>query len=209
LVVIGADSGVGKSSLVVDISRHNAKSGKKVGLFYLEGGHIEAIRRMKWQDICEEYYSTRDYKQFRELDYRKWSLNSGDKLTDLTAKVYDKNKELYKDNLFFYPITADLKIEELLDSLLEFHKLTPSKFGPFDKNCGYDLDLIVIDHLQYFSLDKADNEIVEITRIIRECKKITDHYNIPVILVSHCARKAKTGDYQTKKISTAQAISPR
>jgi archaellum biogenesis ATPase FlaH len=194
LVVIGADSGVGKSSLVLDIARHNAKQGKKVALFYLEGGHIEAIQRMKWQDISDLWYSSKYDHQFIDMDFRKWMLNHPDnreQLTKLSSEVYSEQSKLYQNNLFFYPITEGFKIEELLTSLVNFHKLVPDKSGEFEKEGMYDLDLIIIDHLQYFSLDQNDNEITEITRIIRECKKITDHHNIPVILVSHLRKKNK------------------
>lgn len=191
LVIIGADSGVGKSSLVLDIARHNAKNDKKVALFYLEGGHIEAIQRMKWRDITELYYKERQAHEFKTMDFRKWVLNCGINLTELSSRVYEKNKDKYKDNLYLYPISEDFKIEELLSSLLDFHKLADAKFGEFKKEGVYDLDLIIIDHLQYFSLDKADNEIVEITKILRACKKITDHHNIPVIMVSHLRKKGK------------------
>ncbi len=193
LIVIGADSGTGKSSLVLDIARHNAQNGKRVALFYLEGGHIEAMQRLKWQDITSKYYSFRSDKQYIEMDFRKWVLNfpqDSQEFTQLSSEVYEDSKVKYKDNLYFYPITEGFKIDDLLNSLLGFHKLIPS-MGAFSKEGVYDLDLIIIDHLQYFSLDQGDNEITEITRIIRECKKITDHYNIPIILVSHLRKKGK------------------
>jgi replicative DNA helicase len=47
LVVIGADSGMGKSELGLNIARYNAKKGKVGAVFYLEGGHFEAMARIK------------------------------------------------------------------------------------------------------------------------------------------------------------------
>lgn len=194
LVVVGADSGIGKSSLVLDIARHNAKQGKKVALFYLEGGHIEAMQRMKWRDISDLYYSTKYDHQFVDMDFRKWMLNHSenkDLLNKLSADVYSEQSKLYQDNLYFYPISEGFKVDELLSSLVSFHKLVPAKSGEFEQEGMYDLDLIIIDHLQYFSLDSGETEITEITKIIRECKKITDHHNIPIILVSHLRKKGK------------------
>jgi len=193
LIVIGADSGIGKSTLILDIARHNAKNGKKVALFYLEGGHIEAIQRMKWKDICDIYYREKFKGEFVDMDFRRWVLNYSriPEIDNIHARLYAEQKDVYKDNLFFYPISEDFKIDILLRALLDFHKLTDTKFGEFKKTGVYDLDLIIIDHLQYFSLDRSDNEITEITRIIREVKKITDYHNIPVILVSHLRKKGK------------------
>jgi hypothetical protein len=194
LVVIGADSGQGKSELVLQIARHNAGRGRKVALFYLEGGHLEAMQRMKWKDICELYYKERLDGEYVDMDFREWMLNCSkerERLTRLSARVYAEQKEKYKDNLFFYPITEGFKIEDLLNSLVGFHKLKPAKYGEFEKEGMYDLDLIIIDHLQYFSLDRQESEITEITKITREVKKITDHCKIPVILVSHLRKKGK------------------
>jgi replicative DNA helicase len=189
LVVIGADTGTGKSELVLHIARHNAKNGKKVALFYLEGGHLEAIQRMKWRDICDLYFKQRQEHEFIEMDYRKWMFNQLDKkrLTELSAQVYEKYKEKYQDNLYLFPVKNDFKIDNFLSALLDFHTLNFSKNG----ENKFHIDLVIIDHLQYFSLDKDENEISEITKILRQVKDITDWGNLPIILVSHLRKKGK------------------
>ena len=73
LVVIGADSGVGKSHLALDIAITNAINGKKVALFFIEGGAQEAIVRVKWKLISKIYYSK--YKCGLDMDYRLWRMN--------------------------------------------------------------------------------------------------------------------------------------
>ncbi len=75
LVVIGADSGSGKSELGLSIARYNAKNGKTVAVFYLEGGHQEAIARMKWRDISDAYYGNMEFRAKRiDMNYQKWIL---------------------------------------------------------------------------------------------------------------------------------------
>lgn len=187
LVVIGADSGVGKSEMGLSIARHNAKNGKRVAVYYLEGGHKEAIARIKWRDIADEYY--RHYLGAHvDMDFRKWVFNykQPQLLHDLEAQIYGDYDVKYKDNLFFYPVTETFNIELLLTSLLDFHTF---EFDEDKKD--FDLDLVVIDHLQYFSLDKDENEISEITRILRAVKTITEEYHIPVVLISHLRKKTK------------------
>jgi len=138
---------------------------------------------MKWRDITKMYFE--DYK-FRKADinFKRWMYNdsTAEVLTELEAKVNDEYKEKFKENLYFYPTTKDFTIDKFLTSLLGFHELFTTTLA---------LDLIVIDHLQYFSLTKADNEITEITKILREVKNITEHYNIPVILISHLRKRGK------------------
>lgn len=195
LVVIGADSGVGKSEMCLQIARTNIKKGKKVALYYLEGGYEEAIQRMKWANIAEEYYKNYSHKGI-DMDYKKWILNlieDKDKVLDIIeSKVWDDYKEQYKNNLMFYSAKGGLDIEKFLSSLLEFHKLVRIKEeGPFNTEGKLDVDLVIIDHLQYFSLMKAESELFEITEILRAVKNITEHFKVPVVLISHLRKKTK------------------
>jgi archaellum biogenesis ATPase FlaH len=195
LVVIGADSGVGKTEIAVQIASHNAKLGKKVALYHLEGGYREAIARMKWRDISQEYYLNHRGQNI-EMNYQKWVVNLDQPklLMEIEAKVWKEYEEKYGNNLFLYHSKKDLTLTDFLASLLDFHSLATA-FGSLTKEgargAGFDLDLIVIDHLQYFSLDQSESEITEITNIIRQVKKVTDDYQIPVVLISHLRKKSK------------------
>ena len=195
LVIIGAKSGQGKSDLGLQIAAHNAKRGKRVAVYYLEGGHKEAIARIKWRDICSIYYDT--YKELGiEMDYHSWLVNDHihPVLNKIETEVYLDYQDAYKNNLFFYNAKAGLTIEDFLSSLLDFHDLKTSfgaTFGDVARTKGFDLDLIIIDHLQYFSLTQGENEYAEVTNIIREVKNITDNYNIPVVLISHLRKTGK------------------
>lgn len=183
LVVIGAETGMGKSTLSLSIAQHNAKQGKRVAIYYLEGGHLEAIRRMKWKDITKMYFQ--NYRLPRaDINFKQWMYNyrQAETLIDIEAKVNKEYEEKYKENLYFYPTTKEFTIERFLMSLLDFHELFATSL---------DLDLIIIDHLQYFSLANTENEITEITKILREVKHITEYYNTPVILISHLRKRGK------------------
>jgi len=193
LIVIGADSGVGKSEIALRIARDNAQKGRSVALSYLEGGHIEALARMKWLDICDEYYENH-FKAGIDMDFRKWRFNYKQDLliNRIESIVYERYKKLYEDNLYLFSITEGLTVEEFTDSLIHgFGSLGVDKFDPHKIRSELQLDLIVIDHLQYFSLGQAETEISAITRIIRECKRITDFYRIPIVLISHLRKKTK------------------
>lgn len=196
LVVIGADSGVGKTELAIQIASHNAKAGKKVALFHLEGGYREAIARMKWRDICQEYYLNHKGSGL-EMNYQKWIVNVDQDplMMQLEQKVWNHYKEKYGENLFIHHREeGEVTLTEFLISLMDFHSLytAAGKVIQSDPRYkGFELDLIVIDHLQYFSLDQGENEISEITKIIREVKKVTDKYGIPVVLISHLRKKTK------------------
>lgn len=189
LVVLGAETGMGKSELSLFIAQNNAKQGKRVAVYYLEGGHKEAIRRMKWRDITAKYYA--DYKYTKtDMDFKKWMYNKtqSELLMKLEGEVYKEYTEKYRDNLYLYSTSKNFTCEKLMTSLLSFHELFTTSL---------DLDLIIIDHLQYFSLSKEDNEITEISKILREVKHITEYYNTPVILISHLRKRGKNAGLPT------------
>src|SRR3990167_10807164 len=73
LIVLGADSGVGKSEISLNMALHNAMKGKKIALYFIEGGAEEAISRIKWNLIRHKYYE-KGYTAI-DMDYRKWKLN--------------------------------------------------------------------------------------------------------------------------------------
>lgn len=53
-----------------------------------------------------------------------------------------------------------------------------------------DVDLVIIDHLHYFSRDTV-NTAEDLGRITKEFKKNAIRYNIPIILISHIRKMAK------------------
>jgi len=192
LIVIGADSGCGKSELVLNIARHNAQRGKRVVLYYLEGGHIEAIRRMKWRDVVELYFEKYRHYQL-QMDYSKWVSNSIEDpkgiLEKIDKEVFDRYSELYKNNLKICQIQRDFSLSDLLSSIMDFYNYDIGADNMLRPKM--EADLLLIDHLQYFSLPDNETEIASITKILRECKHLTDRYKIPIVLVSHLRKKSK------------------
>lgn len=195
LIILGADSGIGKSSLVLNIALHNARQGKIVALFFLEGGHNEAIRRIKWRMICNEYYSKPRAEQI-EMDYMLWRANDlrVRDLASIEAIVDEKLKFLLKENFFIYDISPTFGIDEnqvnykkIYDGLLDF--FDGMEWGKIK----YKLDLLIIDHLHYFDMDDGSRltEAEKLTKAVRMCKEISDIHKIPIILVSHLRKKGR------------------
>lgn len=217
LVVIGADSGIGKSEMAVQIAKHNAANGKNVYLFYLEGGEEEAIRRMKWIDILGIYY--KNYKSFGlEMSYAKWVTNNLkspiiDQIEDELPDIYEK---LYGNRLHIYTRTNQINADAVYNTLMNFWS-----GEQFNKKIMFNVDLIIIDHLHYFNLEEnvRGTEATQITSILKKIKEIPDFHNIPVILFSHLRKKSRDrgmpdqedfhGSSNIPKIaSTAVIISP-
>lgn len=183
LVVIGAETGSGKSEIGLNIAIQNAKEGKRVAFYYLEGGWKEAIQRIKWREISNRYYKTYT-DQGINMDFKRWVYNAlpYQLLEDIEKEISEELCGDFKENLYFYPINEDFTVETFMMSLMSFNELLTHSL---------DLDLVIIDHLQYFSLTKAENEITEITKILREVKSITTRYSTPIILISHLRKRGK------------------
>ncbi|MEK6882692.1 MAG: DnaB-like helicase C-terminal domain-containing protein, partial [Nanoarchaeota archaeon] len=147
LIVIGADTGVGKSDLCLNIALHNASQGKKVGLYYIEGGANEAIARIKWKFLCDKYYTSG--LTGVDMDYRKWRMNllDSENLDKLELECILEMEHKLKDNLDIYSFEKDFKIINLEQSLGWFtHKELNKEVALWETKV--DVDLIIIDHQQ-------------------------------------------------------------
>lgn len=190
LIVIGADSGVGKSELCLKIAINNAMKGKKVALYFLEGGSTEAIARIKWQLICDKYFTNK--MSGLDMNYRKWRMNMiKEPLMDkLEEECHDYFESKVKNNLMMYDSPNGLTLKDFTDSLDYF--LQPEEgFEDDPFSYKHKCDLIIIDHLQYFSLTNPKNELIEQAQILQKVNQICHNYKIPVILASHLRKKDK------------------
>jgi replicative DNA helicase len=190
LVVIGSDSGVGKSDMCLNMAIHNAKNGLKVGLYYLEGGANEALYRIKWKMMCDEYYH--GAYNHTDMDYRKWRMNKMQSpiFDQLEQKCYEDLFEKIKTNLVVADIASGMKVADLTQSFLHaFTTIKKDEYG-FDTE-SINCDLIIIDHLQYFDLANPKTEYAEMTEILKTVNNMCQFYKVPVILVSHLRKKDK------------------
>ena len=158
LVVIGARSWVGKSEIAYNISTMNAERWKKVMLFTLEGNIEEPALRHLQRMISH----TEDIKP---VEYR-FNTRNVDWLEDQAQMMIPR---AIKENLMVFKKEDIPNLSLLKQLIMQWQK---------------DVDLIVIDHLNYIELN-SDNENKEIGEIMRELKKITDIIKKPVVLISH------------------------
>ncbi len=171
LIIIGGDTGSGKTHLVNHITFSNAAAGKKVYIFSLEGDKDELLMRWKWQKICHEYYKFPDGKDMFYQDY----INNNIKGIEELEYLAERELQLLNNNITIFDRSEKLDIELLLKQV----------------NLIEDADLIIIDHLHYFNMYDDKTEIQNISLIMREIKNLTINRHIPVILVSHLRKKDK------------------
>lgn len=176
LILIGARSGAGKSSLADIVATHNSKQGKNVTLISLE-------------NFEDDNFVTKAYYKFKELT-GNWSLSlrdfaSGDfqdsVFNDLQkAEEYAENE--YK-NINLINRQKNYTVENLKEDIVRAVENQNS-------------DLVILDHVDY--LDKIDNEseITHITRIMKEIRNAQYAFKVPVIVISHL-RKSGNSKFDT------------
>lgn len=182
LIVFGGDSGSGKTEIGIKIAIHNALHNKRIGMYFLEGGDEEFIARVKWDLIRDKYYS--EGHKGIDMDYRKWRMNM---IKDPVLKIIESEclsnfREKIKQNLLLYRNPKGLTIQDFLSSLETYVNQETKK---------HNLDLIIIDHLQYFTLTNPKEELIEQSLILKTVNEIAHNYKIPIILISHLRKKEK------------------
>jgi archaellum biogenesis ATPase FlaH len=169
LIVVGADSGQGKSEVVLNLAYHNALRGKKILYYQLEMDNAEIIHRRRIsrmnQLLGDRYIRNKDYYLNNMTDDQKKAF---------TIAVREENS--ISDKIMIYNGDG----------------LNLNKFLETFKAYGYKSDLVVVDHLHYFSMN-SENQSQEIGLIMREIKKLT-RSGTPIVLVSHLVKRNKNNE---------------
>ncbi len=170
LIVIGADTGIGKTQIANDLAFQNAHLGKKVYLFSLEGDKNEVIARARWKSICHEYYKNPNGKQ---MNYQKYLMNQIEEIENYDKSFKTRMMQLGTNlNIFDRKMTLDI------------HALS-EKISRIEN-----ANLIVIDHLHYLSLEDGV-EHNQLTEVMRAIKDMTEVHGIPIVVISHLRKKTK------------------
>jgi len=166
MVLLGADTGCGKSTLAYQIAHTNALNKKKVHLFALEADRHEADMKQAYSFIADMYFNKKKKLPHIQMNYRNYSEHK----IDLT--LFEPELTEYMDR--FHNLTIHYKDKEFtIDTLIK-------KFNEVYIHC----DMIILDHIDYFDII-GDNENSEVTEILKELRGISLDHNIPVIILSH------------------------
>lgn len=173
LIIIGAATGVGKSSLANFIAFNNANNGIKPVLFSLENSAGDTLNKEAWKiwkQINNSYYTT----------YREWCILMAEKKYEQDFCV-KKAKESMSNMLLIERNNKGYTLDMLKIDLERAIR---------DEGCK----LAIVDHADYFS--QPDNEINEnkhIKKVMDTIRVLQDTYGIPIIAFSQF-RKGITRD---------------
>lgn len=173
LVLLGADSGVGKTELAASIAASNAAEGRNVFMFALEAEPDEIERRIKYRMIAGMAHQ-REHPGRHGLNYPDWYLGRFvTKLRDLEREADEVIGDKFR-GLHTYYRGKDFTGETI-------HRLC---LAVQDR-----ADLIVIDHLHYVDIDDERNENSEYKRLVKTIRDIVLSTGRPILLVVHLRKK--------------------
>lgn len=168
LVLIGARSGAGKSSLAQSIASHNSRMGTKVGLISLEDFKDDAF-------MTKVYYSYLREANEYDLSLRDFLGGLGTTFNpDMAAlgRAEKKAEEYFKD-MCLTTRQKGFGIEDLKETMVR---------NVVEDKCK----IIIIDHIDYIDkIDPRENDVVHITEIMRTIRELQDIEGIAVIAFSH------------------------
>jgi len=173
LILIGAQSGLGKTQICCNIAMANMENGKRVHFIALEAGEFEITRRLKYPLVMERFYADDDRPSLGKIDFTNWML--GDYLNEMEAHEQSAAEFFEKayGNLFMFHKADKFGLAELIESVC---------FGAKDS------DLIIIDHVHYFDLED-DNENRALKEIAKTVRSLALEEQKPIILIAHLRKK--------------------
>ena len=195
LYVIGANSSLGKTTLVLQIADNIAKSGRGVLIFSLEMSRFELIAktlsRMSFVRSLAEYKSTVYAKTTR-------SVLLGSYNNEFDSKIISEAINEYSDwgrNIYITEGIGNVGVSHVKEKVEEFRKFTN------------ETPVVVIDYLQIlapYSVKMTDKQNVD--KNITELKRLSRDFNIPVFGVSSFNRESYSSPVSMASFKESGAI---
>ena len=176
VVLVGAESGAGKTQLVTNVALYNAARGVTIDYFALEADKEEIEERIIYQIFCT--ILKRDGKRF--VDYQDFAHGKhNEPIADLEAqdtfkKTYPTLRTLYKN--------GDFTVDSFRVAYL--------------RAVANGSNLCIVDHAHYFDWgDKNDN--TGLREVVTTVRDMAIENKVPCLLVSHIRKP----DYKTATLA--------
>ena len=178
LILIGARTGAGKSTLAELIALHNAKKGYKVHLFSLE-------------NFDGDVYASRVYNLYRQIT-RNYELNQ----RDFACGEFDKDiAALVKAESI-----AKKDFENILissgDTKYNAQRICEEISKTVNEN---QTKLVILDHLDYIDSEGIDQN-QEMTKLMSKLREIQKEFKVAIIAFSHLRKNVNKDLYAIPSI---------
>lgn len=175
LIVLGARTSIGKTSLALNIARNAAVNQKAcVALFSLEMSKQELVQRLLSN---EAEVST---KKIRSGAYKDGGPNE-EKIMDASGVLAEA--KIYIDD------SAQIRVSEMKNKVYRL-------------NAEHQVDLIIVDYLQLIKGEsKTENRYQELSQITRALKALARDLDVPVLALSQLRRPEHHGPPAKPRLS--------
>lgn len=162
LIILAARPGMGKTSLMLNIAMHAARSKARVAIFSLEMSNEQLVQRL----ISTETGVDSQKLRLGNLDEHEWNL-----FVEATNSL--SSLRMFLDD------TPGLSVLQLRTKCRRLYR-------------EHGLDLVIVDYLQLMSGNIgnriSDNRVQEISYISRGLKELARELNIPIIAGAQLSR---------------------
>lgn len=166
VILIGAESGAGKTQLVSNIAKYNISQGKNVHMFALEAHDLEIEHRIIFQIFIGilQKKGHKNWPSYEEYYYRHHEFH----VEELEAQQIFS--DCYRTLSTFYRTKSQFTSEDFIQL--------------YAMSAVSKADLIIVDHAHYFDWgEKSDYEgLKDVITKVRHC---ADTMRVPCLLVAH------------------------
>lgn len=173
LVILGAETGFGKTDMSLNIAMANAMADRRVCYFALEAERLELERRVKFSWICTQAYR-RNIERKGELNYTDWYLG---RCEDIVGGL---------------DAEADQWMLSKLCGMRTFYRGTHFDRGDLRKAVTFiekHVEMVVIDHLHYIDADEQEDEHRALGDTTKTVRDVALQAGKPVLVVAHLRKK--------------------
>lgn len=175
LILIGASTGCGKSTIAKLIAEENAKNNKEITVISLENFKGDDFL----ENLFQEYKTTTKNYNIDIIDFINLYQQNG--IEKKSLKIAEqKTRERYKNISYIYREEEDYTTEQLKEDVKYIFRETQT-------------DLIILDHVDYLDKECGENDIDHITKLMSTIRSMQLVYKIPMVCISHL-RKNNIGN---------------
>jgi replicative DNA helicase len=176
LIVITADSSIGKTEIASSIACNIAKSGKKVYFFALESYCREIERRINFKLAAKEYYSDPNRHKGMLVNFALYENNDIDaRFKPYAIKGEQECERIYKNNLKIVHRTSEgYNVDDFVADFMDL---------------SVQADVVIVDHIGYFDQPFNMNEYQSLSYAAKKINEVVNIHKVPVICISHVNRQ--------------------
>ena len=170
LIVIGAETGAGKTEFARAIAASNAKSGRRVYYFALEAEELEIERRTKFQILIDQLRGKADWDR---INYPDWYRGQLEDIFGDMNETADRLFAMEYRNLHTYYRGSKFDHDDIKRLFLAIQS---------------DAELIILDHLHYVDIED-ENENRGFKKTVKMIRDVALGIGRPVILIVHLRKR--------------------